>query len=82
MVPTPHLPPHLVFIFPLTHNRFFTILAFTKSKFLSIEKELITMRDRLANGLPLSQMTWDAITRTAARSGVKDTDRFARAVIG
>ena len=46
------------------------------------EKELITLRNRQADGLPLSQMTWDAITRTAARSGVKDTDRFARAVIG
>jgi uncharacterized oxidoreductase len=46
------------------------------------EKELITMRDRLENGLPISQAVWDEITQTAVKSGVKDTDRFAQAVIG
>ena len=46
------------------------------------EKELITMRDRQANGLPLAQRVWDAITRTAIQTGVKDTGRFAQAVIG
>jgi uncharacterized oxidoreductase len=46
------------------------------------EKELITMRERKASGLPLAQTVWDEITRTAVKVGVKDTDRFARAVIG
>jgi uncharacterized oxidoreductase len=46
------------------------------------EKELITMRERQANGLPISQMEWDRITRTAIDNGVEDTDRFARAVLG
>jgi LDH2 family malate/lactate/ureidoglycolate dehydrogenase len=46
------------------------------------EKELITMKDRKANGMPLAQMVWDAITRTAVKNNVRDTDRFARAVIG
>lgn len=46
------------------------------------EKELITRRHREAAGLPLAQHVWDEITRTAIESGVKDTDRFARAVIG
>ncbi|MFC1886510.1 malate/lactate/ureidoglycolate dehydrogenase [Thermodesulfobacteriota bacterium] len=46
------------------------------------EKELITMRDRQKNGLPLAQKIWDEITLTAIKNGVKDTDRFAQAVIG
>jgi uncharacterized oxidoreductase len=46
------------------------------------EKELITMRDRQANGLPLAQKVWDDITRAAIKTGVKDTGRFAQAVIG
>jgi uncharacterized oxidoreductase len=46
------------------------------------EKELITMRHRQANGLPLAQSVWDEITQTAVKIGVNDIGRFAQAVIG
>ena len=46
------------------------------------EKELITLRDRKANGLPLARKVWDEITHTAIKVGVENTDRFDKAVIG
>ena len=45
------------------------------------DKEIITNKDRLANGLPLAPIVWENIKQTAQKLEIPNIERFEKAVV-